>query len=95
MDISKKLNLQDCEISPEDKLAIEIYTNSEVDIKVKVNVVSDENGAPLADQEILDIAHDLLRAVLATLSENVSELTQSQLEENGADVTVSIHKATE
>lgn len=42
-------------IGPDDRPAIEIYTNSDVDVKVKTNIVSDENGDPLSDQVVVDI----------------------------------------
>jgi hypothetical protein len=89
------IELQDCEITSDDKPAIEIFSNSCVDIKVKINVVSDENGDPLPDQVVVDTAHELLQAVIAVLSENVSDQTLSQPEEDRTQITVTVFRSTE
>jgi len=59
----------DGEITPDDKLAIEIYTNADVDIKVKTNVVTGENGTELTDDQIVEITVDVFQAVLSALKE--------------------------
>ena len=83
------------EIKPDDELAMEIYINSDVDVKVKINVVSDESGDPLPDQAVVDVAYDLIRAVLATLSENVSDQIASESGEEGPQTSVSVYRSTE
>ena len=57
----------DGKIMPDDRLAIEIFTNSDVDIKVKTNVVTGEDGNELTDEQIEEITVDVFGAVLGAI----------------------------
>ena len=85
----------DGEITPDDELAVEIYINSDVDIKVKTNVVTGEDGAELTDDQIAEITVDVFRGVLSALEEYRKGPQGSEPDEDTQQMNVYMLRSTE
>ena len=83
----------DGEITPDDKLAIEIYSNADVDIKVKTNVVTGEDGKDFTDDEIMETTVGVFRAILSALEEYAAQQCELNSEEETQQMNVYMMRA--